>query len=551
MKNWTIGRRLFTGIGALVLLIFSVAALALYVGRSLEQRFITTGDHTVKRLELVLQIETELERLYASQPAMINAGFLNDPAMVESRKLSVAEASAEVSGSIELLKAEGSSDADRMAIAVLTSDLDGWTRVNDDVVRLIAAGTPAEAAKAANKSGDAFKTKSRAATDEIVGREQEHLQADLSAAKLQSAAVRTMVLVGVLMTLGVAGLVVRSVVGVNRSLRSQSRELREGTEHVVAAAAQVATSAQGLSQGATEQAASLEETSASMEEMASMTRKNAENATQAAALATDVAQQVNDSNSALTDMVSSMAAIRESSSKVAKIIKTIDEIAFQTNILALNAAVEAARAGEAGMGFAVVAGEVRNLAQRSAQAAKDTAVLLEESIARSQEGTGKVEQVAQSIAAITTSVIRVKGMVEEVRQASGQQTQGIDQVTSAIAQMESVTQTTAATAEESAAASEELNAQAQASMAVVRRLERLVGGTVAGAKGIAEDSRTSRLAKLREAAARPSARYASQSRQDRAFRSEQAFPLNDTAQPESVRRASFETPALVPTRGSS
>ncbi len=486
MKNWTIGRRLFTGVGALLMLIFAIAALSLSVGRSLEERLVNTGDHTAKRLGLVLQIETELERLYASQPAMIVAGFMNDPAMVEARKVSVAEASAQVTGSIELFKAEARSQADRSAVTDLVSDLDGWMRANEDVAKLIAAGAPAEAAKAAMKSGDAFKAKSRAATDEIVGREQESLQADLDAGKAQTESVRLMVFGSVFVALAVAGLVVRSVVSVNRSLRSQSQELREGTEHVVAAAGQVATSAQGLSQGATYQAASLQETSASMEEMASMTRKNEENAAQAAVLTTDVAQQVNDSNTALAHMVTSMTAIRESSNKVAKIIKTIDEIAFQTNILALNAAVEAARAGEAGMGFAVVAGEVRNLAQRSAQAAKDTAVLLEESIARSQEGTGKVEQVVQSIAAITGSVVRVKGMVEEVRQASKQQTQGIDQVTQAIAQMESVTQTTAATAEESAAASEELNSQAEASMAVVRRLEQMVGGTVGGARRVAD-----------------------------------------------------------------
>ena len=164
-----------------------------------------------------------------------------------------------------------------------------------------------------------------------------------------------------------------SVHSVNGRLRTTAAELKQGAEQVVSAAGQVATSSQSLSQGATEQAASLEETSASMEEMASMTRKNAENAHQAATLVTGVAQQVDESNAALAEMVTSMSAIQESSNKVAKIIKTIDEIAFQTNILALNAAVEAARAGEAGMGFAVVADEVRNLAQRSAQAAKDTA----------------------------------------------------------------------------------------------------------------------------------------------------------------------------------
>jgi methyl-accepting chemotaxis protein len=202
-----------------------------------------------------------------------------------------------------------------------------------------------------------------------------------------------------------------------------------------------------------------------------MTRKNAENASQATRLVTDVAQQVLASNVALTEMVASMTAIKESSNKVAKIIKTIDEIAFQTNILALNAAVEAARAGEAGMGFAVVADEVRSLAQRSAQAAKDTAVLIEESIVRSQAGAGKVEQVAAAIQAITSSVQQVKGIVEEVRESSHQQTQGIDQVSQAMAAMEKVTQTTAATAEESASASEELNAQAESAIAVVARLD--------------------------------------------------------------------------------
>ncbi len=302
--------------------------------------------------------------------------------------------------------------------------------------------------------------------------------------KLGAAAARTewiTMLLSAIVTVGLAALVAYFLRRIGRSLRGVAAALRSGGEEVVGASSQVSTSAQSLSQGATEQASALEETSASMEEMASMTRKNGENTLQAAALVTDVAQQVTDSNAALTEMVASMAAIKESSNKVAKIIKTIDEIAFQTNILALNAAVEAARAGEAGMGFAVVADEVRNLAQRSAQAAKDTAGLIEESISRSQEGATKVEQVAGAIGTITESVQRVKGIVDQVREASQQQTQGIDQVTQAITQMEQVTQTTAATAEESAAASEELNAQAETSMGIVRALEAMVGGS-GGAK---------------------------------------------------------------------
>ena len=273
------------------------------------------------------------------------------------------------------------------------------------------------------------------------------------------------------------GYMLRTRSKISHALRKTSVELREGASHILSASQQVSTSAQDLSQGATEQAASLEETSASMEEMSAMTRKNAENAQQAAHLMTDVDARVNGANVSFGQMVESMSAIEASSEKVSKIIKTIDEIAFQTNILALNAAVEAARAGEAGMGFAVVADEVRNLAQRSAQAAKDTAVLIEESIAKAKNGTVKVEQVASSISEITQSVTKVKALVDEVSVASRQQAQGIDQVVQSITQMEKVTQTTAATAEESAAASEELNAQSETTMAVVRQIEALAGAS--------------------------------------------------------------------------
>ncbi len=264
--------------------------------------------------------------------------------------------------------------------------------------------------------------------------------------------------------------------GMNRELTAVAVELRHNAEQVSAAAAQVSASSQILSQGASAQAASLEETSASMEEMASMTRTNADNSQHAVRLMSEADTRVHDSRQALQAMVSSMAAIEDSSQQVARIIRTIDEIAFQTNILALNAAVEAARAGEAGLGFAVVADEVRNLAQRAAQAAKDTTSLIEESLARAHAGSATVDQVSASIDGLTQSVVRVKGLIGEVSSASRQQAQGIDQVNQALTQMEQATQTTAATAEEGAAASEELHAQSDAAMRAVHRLERLVAG---------------------------------------------------------------------------
>ena len=207
-----------------------------------------------------------------------------------------------------------------------------------------------------------------------------------------------------------------------------------------------------MPQGASEQAASLEETSASTEEIASITRKNADHALQVAGLMQQSEQGASEVNQTLDRMVEKMKEIDASSNKIARIIKVIDEIAFQTNILALNAAVEAARAGEAGLGFAVVADEVRNLAQRCAQAARDTALLIEDSIATSRDGNERLDQMAGAVRAMTENSLRVKSLVDEVNLGSQEQARGMEQISRAVLQMEKVTQQTAAGAEQSAAA---------------------------------------------------------------------------------------------------
>jgi methyl-accepting chemotaxis protein len=207
-----------------------------------------------------------------------------------------------------------------------------------------------------------------------------------------------------------------------------------------------------------------------------MTRRNAENSRLAAERMKHAAGSVSEANGRLQQMIVSMNAIQASSDKVSKIIRTIDEIAFQTNILALNAAVEAARAGESGMGFAVVADEVRNLAHRSAEAARNTAVLIEESIANSKDGKSKLDQVSGAILSITKSADEVNRLVEEIRSGSEEQARGIEQVSRALANMQEATQTTAASAEESAAAGAELSAQSESMRQTVRGLAQMVGG---------------------------------------------------------------------------
>jgi methyl-accepting chemotaxis protein/methyl-accepting chemotaxis protein-1 (serine sensor receptor) len=292
-----------------------------------------------------------------------------------------------------------------------------------------------------------------------------------------SARVRWMTWVGLALAIfGGSALMYFVTHSVNGALRKATEELSQGAQQVASAAGQVASSSQSLAQGASEQAASLEETSSSTEEIRSMTQKNRDNSARATELMKETSRHIADGNSKVSDMVLSMHEINASSEKISRIIKTIDEIAFQTNILALNAAVEAARAGEAGMGFAVVADEVRNLAQRCAQAAKDTAILIEESIGSSREGDLKLGEVTRAISAITNAAGQVETLIQEVSVGSEEQTRGLDQIAKAMSQMEAVTQRTASGSEESAAASQELNAQAEAMRHIVTELEELVGG---------------------------------------------------------------------------
>jgi methyl-accepting chemotaxis protein len=289
--------------------------------------------------------------------------------------------------------------------------------------------------------------------------------------------VRTQALVISVAVLGllalVATLISRSII---RTLKHTANALDSGAEHLTAASAQVSASSQSLAQGASESAASLEETSSSLEIISSMAKKNADTAHQASVLSSEAKTISDKGNNAMSKMSVAIADIEKSALQTAKIIKTIDEIAFQTNLLALNAAVEAARAGEAGKGFAAVAEEVRNLAMRSAEAAKTTAGLIEGSVQNAKNGVVIADQVAQVLAEITSASGKVNQLVVGIAAASTEQSQGVGQVNQAIQQMDKVTQSNAAAAEECAASAEELNSQSEQVRTIVGDLRALVYG---------------------------------------------------------------------------
>jgi methyl-accepting chemotaxis protein len=252
--------------------------------------------------------------------------------------------------------------------------------------------------------------------------------------------------------------------------------LSDASKDVASAAGQVSAASQSVAQGASEQAAAVEETSASCQEITSMTRGHADNAQATVTVMAETSEQIALANRSLEEMTATMNEINDSSRKVSKITKLIDEIAFQTNILALNAAIEAARAGQQGAGFAVVADEVRTLAQRSAQAAAEISAVLEGSLARSSAGKSKLDEVTAAMRTITEGSLRVKSLVDEMGGSSQQQAMGVGQVAQAITQIEQVTEGAAASAEEAASAGEQLSAQALSLKGLVLELRSIVGG---------------------------------------------------------------------------
>jgi methyl-accepting chemotaxis protein len=475
MKHWTIARRIITGGAILIALYLLSNAMALYRVYQLE-RF-AANDLQTEAIPGIVEMSTISEQSMRGHIRVLSAGGETEPAQLEQHIAKSLDNTNEAAAAMTRYETAIRDEEDRKSFQALVTRRGAYLQVQAEYFELLRAGKLDAAHALADdrlpQAWDEFRTIFNA----MLGWNQR--QAAETAAAMDALAAETVRLgltvagVGGLVAFALGWMIVRST---NGALRQIATTLREASDQVSSAATQVSSSSQSLAQGASEQAASLEETSASLEEISSMTRRNAEGAENARGISSETSAATEVGTRQMTEMVEAMNAIKGSSDNIAKIIKTIDEIAFQTNILALNAAVEAARAGEAGAGFAVVAEEVRALAQRSAQAAKETAAKIDDSIAKSGHGVEISSRVSEGLTQIEAKVRQVNGLVVEIATASKEQSQGLGQVGTAVSQMDKVTQSNAANAEETAAAAEELNAQAAMLLDTVNDLMRLVGG---------------------------------------------------------------------------
>jgi len=477
MKNWTIGKRITFGFAIMLVIMLALSLFIRTRISTIQTGTLAVATDTIPSLGLLADAK---ENANDSRVLTYKHIYSPDPADMSQIEAKINTESEQVNKDLDTYEPMAS-PACKSLLNQAKAEREKYRAVRAEILALSRAATNANASALVYQQARADLDPVTTAYSTALSNceEQEKKEAKDTSEAMLSAVRSTNVglIIGLALALALASSLGYFIIQTTtRILNRVSSALADGSNQVVSASGQVSAASQTLAEGANQQAASLEETSSSLEEMSSMTKRNSENSRKANDLAKEARASADKGVGDMETMNAAMQAIKASSDDIAKIIKTIDEIAFQTNILALNAAVEAARAGEAGMGFAVVADEVRNLAQRSAQAAKETAAKIEGAIVNTGQGVEISSKVAAVLNEIVTKVRQVDELIAEVAGASREQTDGITQINTAVGQMDKVTQSNAATAEESAAAAEELNAQAESMKQSVGELLELVGG---------------------------------------------------------------------------
>lgn len=477
MDHWTIGRRVTAGFGTLLVVLLSLVGFAAVRLARVERGAASIKGDTVPALEHL----GVLQRVVGEEPGLVIKHVLTER-LAERARLdrqletndSTVDAALARYSALELSPAAARSfdhfKANRARLLAVRAELLANSRLRGE-------GESHQALVGA--VSERFEPLTGAALDELDRLvDLERGEANEAAATMYAATRQTqrgIVLASLFAVCVALGLGLVTVRGTNRVLHHVADMLKTASSQVSEAAHQVASASETLAHGASQQTETLRETTGSLDGISGATKRNSGNADRARVAADEARNSTVEGERRVEEMVGAMAELRASSGNIAKIIKTIDEIAFQTNLLALNAAVEAARAGEAGAGFAVVAGEVRGLALRAASAAKDTASRIEESIARSSRGADLSGEVAQGLKRIAAKTTTVNQLVEEIAEASREQTTRVAQVGTAVARLEHVTHSNAGNAQQTASAAQELNAQAEALRRNVGDLLRLVG----------------------------------------------------------------------------
>jgi len=470
----TLGSKLMGAFAAMIALILTLLGAYLQSGRQAHSQLEEILYRYNKKMDIGTQVELATTEMQGSQRGLMLSYAMKDPGASDQYKKLYDSSGQKIDSLMAELQPLLTNVIEKAAATDIQENRANWAPRFRKLVELCEAGKTADAYKLRNEN-KVISAKMHSAATELVKQQKialEEAKAASEAAVSRSiwvSAIITFLCITVSFTLLV---VVRSGIA---KLRGAVQDLDQGAVQVASASQQVAASSQLVAQGASQQAASVEETSSATEEISAMTLKNADNLRAATELTVRTGEAIDEADRALTGMQTSMQEINTSCEKVGKIIRVIDEIAFQTNILALNAAVESARAGEAGMGFAVVADEVRNLAQRSAKAASETAGLIEESIAKSKQGRAHLDHVSGAIGKVTGSARQIASLVDGVKNGSAEQTRGIQSIASAMVRIEQVTQSSASSAEETAAVGQEMSAQANNLSDIVQRLHSMVG----------------------------------------------------------------------------